>query len=110
MARSERVRFNDDVAVLARVLGLDLEDLDEAPRRALLGDAWQRRMNAHEAALAVAVGWAEALLDEDRERARVLLDRIGLVSAHWQKEELIDASVVDPLTHRARAGLRAAPR
>lgn len=106
--RSERDRYNDHVEALLRDLGLELEDFDGREQSRLLQDARQRRLNEHEAALAVAYGHAPVLLDDDLERARVLMDRLALTAEQWQHQGLVNRHRLAPLEREARAALKRA--
>ncbi|MFU8813982.1 MAG: hypothetical protein ACNA7W_01465 [Pseudomonadales bacterium] len=108
MTRSDHDIFNDHVAVLTRQLGLDLARLDEAERRQLLADAWRRKANDHEAAVAVACAHVQRLLEHDVERARVLLDRVGLLCDQWRERGLVDAALTTAFEQQARRALRSA--
>lgn len=104
--RSERNRFSDHVEALLLRLGVRADDVAERLRKRLLHEARHRRLNDHEAALTVAHGHALELMDAELERARVLVDRLELVAAEWDGEDLIDRSVIMPLQREARLALR----
>ncbi len=110
MPRSEREIFNDHVTVLVRQLGLELEDLSRGNRERLLQQARRRHVNDHEAALLLVYDHLPALLDEDVERARVLIDRLALIAGEWCEEDLVDGRVTAPLDREARVRLRRAER
>jgi hypothetical protein len=108
LTRSDHDLFNDHVAVLVRRLGFDLGQLREHDARRLLADAWQRKLNDHEAAVAVGCGQVKMLLHCDVEQARMLLDRIGLVCSQWREDELVDGPLTTAFQQEAREALRLA--
>lgn len=114
MPRSDRDIFDDHVMALVRQLGVQTTRLSEPTRRRLLDDVRRRRsearLNDHEAALTFACGHARALIDLDRERARVLTDRLRLVGRQWCDEGLARAAVLAPLERELEAALREAGR
>jgi hypothetical protein len=106
MPRSERDIFNDHVTALLRQLGVNADDVADRHRRQLFDQARRRHLNDHEAALVVAHGHALDLLEENLERARVLVDRLALVAAQWGRDDLVNRQVVAPLERDARAALQ----
>ncbi|MEQ8858130.1 MAG: hypothetical protein RIC56_05740 [Pseudomonadales bacterium] len=110
MPRSDREIFNDDVTVLVRQLGLELDDLAPRDRDHLLNQARHRHLNDHEAALTLAYDHVPALLDQDVERARVLIDRLALMGRLWRDDDLVHRDLTAPLEREARAQLRRADR
>lgn len=106
MTRSDHDLFNDHVTALTRQLGLDLDHLLEAERRQLLAAVWRRRLNDHEAAVAVGFCHVQLLAERDMERARVLLDRVSLVCGQWREQRLVDGALTLPLERQALKALR----
>ena len=106
--RSEKERYGDHVAVLARLLGLEFESLPVEPRARSLANSRHLHRNEHEAALALAYERMHALLDDDLEHARILLARAELIRRQWQREGLIGNGELQVLEHEAGAALRVA--
>jgi hypothetical protein len=106
MPRSDRDIFDDHVIALTRQLGVQPERVSDSGRQRLLDDGRRRRLNEHEAALALAYGYAGEMLDDDLERARVLADRLALVGRQWLNERLVHESVRAPLERELRSALR----
>jgi hypothetical protein len=106
--RSEKERYSDHVAVLARLLGIAFESLPAEPRARTLATSRHLHRNEHEAALALAYERVHGLLDDDLEHARILLARAELVRRQWQREGLIGNGDLQALEREAAAALRQA--
>ncbi|MAT83221.1 MAG: hypothetical protein CMD39_02915 [Gammaproteobacteria bacterium] len=110
MGRSERERFNDHVASLLRRLGIEVDELPDGQRRDLIEQARDRHDNEHEAALYIGYALVPAVLADDVEKGRVLIDRLAVTAEAWDDEELVDRSRLRDSDSSARAALRRALR
>ncbi len=110
MGRSQRERFNDHVTSLLRRLGIEVDDLPEGQRRGLIEQARDRHDNEHEAALFIAYALVPAVLADDVEKGRVLVDRLDVTAQAWDDEDLVDRSRLRDSHTSARAALRRALR